>query len=414
MKTRLLILLAACLCALTLPAAANDWPQWQGPDRTDVSKETGLLKSWPKDGPTQAWTNADLGIGYSAVAVVGDRIYTMGARDKKEYVLALDAKTGQQVWATEFAASQPRDHGDGPRGTPTVDGNLLFALGDNGDLVCLDSEKGEKKWQVSLTSKEIGGGVPGWGYSESPLVDGDKVIVTPGGRHGTLAAFDKKNGSIIWQSKDWTDGAQYSSAVVATIGGVRQYVQLTGDSVAGVAADDGRLLWKYKRKGSTAIIPTPVVNDNFVYVTSGYGVGCNCIKINASGKDFQVEEVYANKNMVNQHGGVLLLDGKLYGYSDGGGWVCQDFQKGDVVWADKKLGKGSLTCADGRLYCYSEDNGTVALAEASPAGWKETGRFTIPGKRPHAGWVWPHPVVANGRLYLRDQNQLFCYDVSAR
>lgn len=411
------LLLPAVLLILPLPARADDWPQWQGPNRDNVSKETGLLRTWPKHGPKLLWKYEQAGAGYSGPAVVGDRLYSLGANDRNEFVFALNVKDGTRLWSTEVAPALRQDKGDGPRGNPTVDGDLLYALGGQGDLVCVETATGKKRWQKSL-KKDLGGEMmSGWGYAESPLVDGDKVLCTPGGKQGTLAALDKKTGKVLWRSKGLTDKAAYSSIVVGQVGGVRQYVQLTKDGVVGVAADDGRLLWRYPEPGyRTAVIPTPIFHDGYVFATAGYGAGCDLIHLVPSGGGAKAEKVYANKNLVNHHGGVVLVGEHLYGYSDGRGWVCLDFQTGKVVWDDKKdLGKGSLTCADGQLYCYAEDSGTLALVEASPAGWKENGRFPIPEKstiRKRGGTkFWTHPVVANGRLYLRDQDLLFCFDV---
>jgi PQQ-like domain len=417
MKTSRFPLLAACLCAVALPAVAADWPQWRGPDRTDVSRETGLLKDWPKEGPKLLWTTQEAGVGFSGPAVVGDRIFCMGADDKKEYVYALDAKTGKKLWSTEVGPLYTNGYGDGPRATPTVDGDLVYTLGGHGDLICVAAADGKKAWSASLT-KDLGGSVPSWGYTESVLVDGDKVVCTPGGSRGAIAALNKKSGALVWQSKDFQDSAQYSSLIVTTVNEVRQYVQMTGASVAGVAADDGRLLWRFARSGPVAAVPTPVAKDNFVYATSGYNAGCHLIQLTPDGKGFKAEKVYANGNMSNHHGGVVLLGDHLFGYDDEQGWTCQEFKTGKVAWSEaEKLDKGSLTFADGRLYCYS-DVGVAVLLEPNPTGWKEHGRFEIPQKtkvpRKYDPNVWTHPVVANGRLYLRDQDLLFCYDVSAR
>jgi outer membrane protein assembly factor BamB len=427
MKTRLLFLFA-CLPALALPAVTAapapseapryDWPQWRGPDRTDVSKETGLLQDWPAGGPKLLWTCDEAGTGFSGPSVVGDRLFSMGADEQTEYVFCLDVKNGKKLWSAPAGPRLENGWGDGPRCTPTVDGNRVYALAGKGNLVCLGLSKGDKAWEKNLP-KDLGGGVPGWGYCESPLVDGDKVVVTPGGAKGTVAALDKKSGDVLWRSKGFTDGAHYSSLVIGNAGGIKQYVQMTGMSVAGVAADDGRLLWRwqYSSQNLTAAIPTPVVQDDLVYSTAGYGAGCRLLKVVRDGESKEkAEEVYANKDMTNLHGGVVKVGEYLYGYSEGGGWTCQDFKTGKAVWKGNKLGRGSLTCADGRLYLYSEGDGTCVLIEPSPDGWKEHGRFKIPrqtGLKRKSGHIWTHPVVANGRLYLRDQDLIFAFDVKA-
>jgi outer membrane protein assembly factor BamB len=417
MKTRFL-LFSACLPALALPALGADWPQWRGPNRDDVSRETGLRKAWPNGGPKLLWTFDEAGTGYSGPAVVGDRLFTQGADERQEFVLCLDVRTGKKIWSTPFGARFNNDRGDGPRGTPTVDGDRLAALGGQGDLVCLDLQGGKPVWEKSL-KKDLGGQMmSGWGYSESPLLDGDKVVCTPGGPQGGVAALDKKTGDVLWRSKDFTDPASYSSLVTGDPGGVRQYVQMTGQSVAGVAADDGRLLWRFPRASRIAAIPTPIVHGDLVYVSSGYGAGDALLKVTRDGNRFKADEVYAGKEMQDHHGGVVQVSGYVYGHSDRGGWTCQELKTGKVVWAEgRKLGKGSLTCADGMLYLYAEKDGTCVLIEASPAGWKEHGRFKIPRESkitPQKGhFLWTHPVVANGRLYLRDQDLIFCYDVKA-
>jgi outer membrane protein assembly factor BamB len=416
MNLRTLPFLAVCLVAGAVPVRADDWPQWQGPNRDNVSKETGLLRTWPNGGPKLLWKYEQAGAGYTGPSVVGDRLCCLGANDRGEFVFALNVKDGSRIWSTEVAPALRHERGDGPRGNPTVDGDLLFALGGQGDLVCVETATGKKRWQKSL-KKDLGGEMmSGWGYSESPLVDGDRVVCTPGGKQGTLAALDRKTGKVLWRSKGLTDKAGYASIIVGRVGGVRQYIQMTDKGVAGVAPDDGRLLWRYVEPGyRTAVIPTPIFHDGYVFATAGYGAGCDLIQFVASGKGIKAEKVYANKNLVNHHGGVVLAGEHVYGYSDGRGWVCLDFQTGKVVWDEKKaLGKGSLTCADGQLYCYAEDGGTLALVEASPAGWKQNGRFTIPETssiRKPKGKFWTHPVVANGHLYLRDQDLLFCFDV---
>jgi outer membrane protein assembly factor BamB len=421
MKTRRLVLPAGCLIAFVVAAPAPssrsaDWPQWRGPNRDDVSQEKGLLSAWPERGPKLLWSYTDAGIGYSGPAIVGDRLYTMGGDGKKTYAYALDIGTHDRIWSTEIGPFYENGNGDGPRATPTVDGDRLYALAGNGDLVCLETATGKQRWHVNL-GKDLGGQMAsGWGYTESPLVDDDKLICTPGGKKGTLAALNKDTGTVIWRSKDLTDAAVYSSPIVADVDGVRQYILMTGGGVAGVAAQDGRLLWHSDQNAHGITVTTPVYHDHCVYTTTSYGVGCGLVRLTSADGKFKAEKVYdgdARKAMFNHHGGVVLVGEYIYGYSDGKGWVCQEFKTGKVMWASTKLGKGSLTCADGHLVCYTESGGTVCLVEASPSGWKESGRFKIPreSKLNRKGGIWTHPVVANGRLYLRDQDLLFCYEI---
>ncbi len=278
--------------------------------------------------------------------------------------------------------------------------------------MCVNAQDGKEMWRKDLTT-DFGGPRPEWGFSESPLVNGDQVLFTPGGPKGTLVALNKKTGEVIWQSRGWTDNAQYSSIILAEIDGVRQYVQLTDKSLAGVAPKDGEILWKAPRKGSTAVITTPIYSDGHVYVSSGYDIGCNLFKV-AKGSPFAATQVYANKVLENHHGGVVKIGDYLYGYDEKRGWTCQEFASGAAKWQEKdKLGKGSLVYADGCFYCREEaEKGVVALVAASPAGFVEQGRFTPPDRSGKQSW--PHPVVVGGRLYLRDQDVLLCYDVRAK
>jgi len=403
--------LAATLASSML--AANDWPQWRGPLRDDLSTETGLLNKWPADGPPLAWKISGVGAGFSGVSLQGDRIFTMGDGAAECFIYALNRVDGKPLWTAKVGKPGGGGGHPGPRCTPTADGDRVYALGQEGDLVCVDAATGKEQWRKDLKSDFGGKMMSGWGYAESPLVDGNKVVCTPGGPSGAMIALDKKTGAVLWQAKDFTDAAAYASMIPVAIGGVRQYIQLTGDSVAGITADTGRLAWRAPRAGKTAVVPTPISHENLVYVTSGYGIGCNLFKITATGNEFKAEEVYANKNMVNHHGGVVLVGNHLYGYSDGKGWVCQELKTGNLAWSEKeKLEKGSLTYADGHLYLRGEKKGTVVLIEATPEGFKETGRFEQPERSDLNSW--PHPVVAGGKLYLRDQNILFCYDIQSR
>jgi len=401
----------ALALVFTLSVCAGEWPQWRGPKRDGHSEDTGLLKEWPAGGPPLLWKTNGIGGGYSSVSVDNGKIFTMGDRADSSFLHALDLR-GKPLWSAKVGKPGGGGGYPGPRCTPTVDGERVYALGQYGDLVCVEAASGKEIWRKNL-AKDFAGQVGGWGYSESPLVEGEQIICTPGGMQGTLLALNKKTGVKTWQSYQFTDHAEYSSPIVAEIGGVRQYIQLTGDSVAGVAADTGKLLWRASRRGSTAIIPTPVFYRDHVYVTSGYGVGCNLFKINSTGSSFKAQEVYSNKVMDNHHGGVVLVGEHIYGYSDGKGWVCQNFMTGEMVWNDKKLGKGSISYADGHFYLRSEGSkGTVALIEASPEGYRERGRFDQPNRSGKESW--PHPVIAGGKLYLRDQDLLLCYDLQSK
>jgi outer membrane protein assembly factor BamB len=389
----------------------EDWPQWGGPARDHASKEKGLLQKWPGDGPKRLWVSEQGGLGYAGLAVVGERIYTMGARNDMETLIALDVKDGKEVWAAEIGPILKNRWGDGPRGTPTVVQDRVYALGGQGTLIAADLKTGKVLWNTTMRS--LGGKTPGWGYTESVLVENGLVYCTPGGSQGALAALDAATGKVKWQSKDFTAEAHYSSITPADLNGVRQLVQRTEKKVVGIDAKTGALLWEADFPGRTAVIPSPVVKGNNVYVTAGYQSGCKLFKIGAGNK---VEEVYKNNVMENHHGGVVLVGDHIYGFSDKGGWTCQELASGKAVWADKSLGKGAVTFADGRLYCLEEGKGTAVLAEATPEGWKEHGRFVLQAKsaqRSPQGRIWTHPVIANSKLYLRDQEFISCYDVSA-
>jgi outer membrane protein assembly factor BamB len=407
MKSAHLVLTLLILSSL-LKASAADWPLWRGSNRDDLSKEKDLLKSWSEGGPTRVWLYTNAGNGYSGPAIVGNTLYTMGIRDGAEIVLALNAGTGKELWTAPIGDILENNWGDGPRSTPTVDGGHVFAMSGKGNLACLNAADGKVLWQKTMAS--LGGRIPNWGYTESVLVDGDRVVCTPGGSKGAVAALNRKTGEVLWQSADFTDGAQYASIISAKINGTDTYVQLTMQSIAGLAAKDGKVLWREEFPGKTAVIPTPIVRDNIVYVTAGYGVGCKQIKIKP---DNTVETVFENKVIRNHHGGVILVGDHVYGHAEPG-WTCQDFKTGAEVWNHRGFGKGAIGYADGMLYCLEEGTGKVALVEASPAGWKEQGQFTLDPQsqiRSRQGRIWVHPVISNGRLYLRDQDLIYCYDV---
>ena len=408
---RLLVTLAA------LAVAAADWPQWRGPQRDGKSAETNLLRDWPKSGPKLLWQTAEAGLGYSGPAVAGDKLFGLGATENGEFAFCLEAATGKQVWRTEIGKYFDNDWGGGPRSTPALDGDRVYVLGANGDLACLEAGTGRKVWAKNLESDFGGKYQSSWGYSESPLIDGDKLICSPGGKRGTVAALSKADGALVWRAEELTDDASYASAVPATLGGVHFYALLLASGPCGVAADTGKVLFRSTIAANpVAVIPTPVVDGSYLYASSGYNAGCGLLELAAADGKVEAKEVYRDKNMINHHGGIVKVGDYVYGYTDKnrGSWACQEFKTGKLVWTSTKLDKGSVLYADGRLWCYGQKSGDLACVEATPAGWTEVGRFTLPkktNKRKASGGIWTHPVVANGVLYLRDQELLYAFDV---
>ncbi|HKG79614.1 MAG TPA: PQQ-binding-like beta-propeller repeat protein [Pyrinomonadaceae bacterium] len=401
---RILLLAIALLAGVAHQAVAQpgaNWPQWRGPNRDGISKETGLLKQWPAEGPALVWKAAGAGRGYSSFSVSNGNLYTMGLRGDREFVVAFDIATGKEAWATAHGSAFRNDRGDGPRGTPTVDGDRIYALGGAGDLSCLDARTGKVVWTKNVL-KEFGGSNIQWGISESPLVMGNKVLVNAGGRGASIVALNKTDGSVIWKSQ--SDEAGYSSAIPLQVNGSTQVIFFTASRAVGLDMNDGRLLWEYARPSNrTANVATPIVKANRVFISSDYGAGGGVIEIKPDNK---AQEIYFTKEMKNHHSSSVLVGDHLYGFSSAILTVMK-FDTGELAWRDRSVGKGSLVYADGHLYCFSE-NGVVGLVEATPAGYKEKGRFRIPQDSLP---TWTHPVVVGGRLYLRDQDTIYAFDV---
>jgi outer membrane protein assembly factor BamB len=396
--------LVLSLSAIVSNRALDDWPQWRGPNRDGISADTGLLKDWPQGGPPLAWKAAGAGEGYSSFAVTQGRVYTLGARGDTEYVLAYDAATGKRLWETAHGRRFSNDRGDGPRATPTIDGDRLYAFGASGDLSALDAATGKTAWKINVLP-EYGGSNITWGLSESPLVLSDRILVNAG---GTIVALRKSNGSVIWRSA--SDEAGYSSAVLQKTGTVSQAIFFTSRRVLGVDVNSGRQLWNYtKVANNTANIATPIVRGNRVFVSSAYGTGGALLELAPSGDNVSVREVYFTRRMMNHHATSILIGDYLYGF-DNAILTALKFDTGEVAWQNRSVGKGSLAFADDRLYLYSE-NGVVGLAEASPTAYREHGRFELrTGNLP----TWSHPVVSGGKLFLRDQDTIYAYDVRAK
>ena len=404
MKKTVQLLLVIGLLVWSAAPAGGEWPQWRGSNRDGVSGDSGLLKRWPAEGPPLVWKTSVAGQGYSSLSISEGCIFTQGARGDREFVIAIDVATGKLLWETVSGRRFGNNRGDGPRGTPTLDGDRVYALGANGDLSCLEISTGRKIWAVNLL-EEFGGPNIRWGISESPLVLGDRVLVNAGGPDSSIVALNKMDGSLIWKSQ--SDKAGYSSAVPLEINGVTQAIFFTGIRALGVDVRDGRLLWEYQKVSNrTANIATPIVHGNRVFVSSNYGTGCALLEIKRNGNGFRAEEIYFNQNMKNHHSSSILVGGVLYGYSSAI-LTALRFDTGEVLWKNRSVGKGSLVYAEGHLYCFSQ-NGVVGLVEASPEEYREKGRFSIPqGSLP----TWSHPVISDGRLYLRDQDDLYSFDI---
>ena len=378
----------------------------RGPHRDNISTETGLLNQWPANGPKQVWQIKQLGEGYSSVAIAEGKLFTMGNLPSGEMLFAKDAATGKRIWEAKVSGSGFRnDMGNGPRGTPTVDGDRVYALGANGDLICVGVDTGDPVWQKNILQDYDGGNIT-WGISESVLIDGNNVICCPGGQNATIVAINKLTGQGVWRCTiDGQPKASYASPILVEFGKERMIVNFVHTGVVGIRAKDGGFLWGYPNSANgTANCSSPVYSNGMVFTASGYGTGCAMFKLGANGK---AKSEYDNKEMKNHHGGMVVLDDHVYGF-DEQILKCIDMKSGKTVWKDRSIGKGSVTCADGHLYLRSED-GPVALCVATTSGYQEMGRFE-PRNRSN-NKAWSHPVVCGGRLYLRDMDSLAVYDV---
>lgn len=412
----------AAACAPLAASAAKPetgWPSWRGPNRDGISQETGLLDKWPAGGPKLLWQAEGLGSGYSSVSIADEKIFTMGRRDRQCYLIALELDGGKELWATKVG-------GGSPNCTPTVDGDLVYALSRNGDLICAKTDTGREVWRKNYPRDFGGKMMSGWGYSESPLVDGDRLICTPGSNRAMMAALDKKTGRVIWRcampgntGNRGRDGAGYSSVVISNGGGVKQYIQLVGRGVISVDAKTGKLLWGYNRVANgTANVPTPIVKGDYVFCSSGYGTGSALLKIVKRGRSVQAVEQYflSARVLQNHHGGMILVGDHVYcGHGHNKGFpICIEMKTGRVKWGGRIRGPGggsaAIVYADGHLY-FRYENGTMALIEATPKAYRLKGSFQLAVKHDRS---WPHPVIYDGKLFLRDQQSLMCYDISKK
>ena len=411
------IVLSLALISLASVGVAADWTSWRGPLRDGIATEKGLQQQWQEKGPNLLWRSEGLGKAYSSLSISSGKIVTMGQRKGACLLIGLDLKDGAELWSAEVGGGEPNC-------TPTIDGDLAYGLGREGDLVCVKLGDGEIVWRKSFKQDFGGSMMSGWGYSESPLVDGDKLVCTPGAKDALIVALNKKTGEVIWKSavpdlgQRGNNGAAYSSIVISQAAGVKQYVQLVGKGIVSVAADDGRFLWNYNRiANGTANIPTPIVKGDYVFCSTGYGTGAALLEVKKTGSTLVAEEQYFlnSKDMQNHHGGMILIGDHVYcgsGHNQGFP-LCIELKTGKQVWGGKRgpgEGSAAILMADGNLY-FRYENGVMALIEATPEQYNLKSSFELASKN---GKSWPHPVIVDGLMYVRDQGTLLCYDVRAK
>ena len=401
------LLVAVACSSATATDSTTDWNQFRGPNRDNLSAETGLADSWPDGGPELLQTITGIGEGYASVALVGEMMYTMGNVDGGEHIIALNRKTGEIVWKARNGNEYREGQGNGPRGTPTVEDGMVYALGGNGDLSCVNANNGDVIWNVNIL-QAFGGGNITWGISESVLIDGGNVICSPGGTEASVVALNAKTGKLVWRSRiPEQPQASYASPVVATIGKVKQYIIFTSKGICGVRAKDGEPLWgQNKSSNETANCATPLVFNNYVFSSSDYGTGAELVLLKAQGNTVRANPVYFTKNMKNHHGGMVLLDGYVYG-SSGDLLSCVDFKTGKPTWREHGM-KGSVVYADKKIV-FRNEQGPVVLLAADSKEFRQLGHFEQADRSDRPAWA--HPVIADGKLYLRDQDKLLVYNL---
>ena len=411
--------LAAALCSISMFALAADWPQWLGPTRNGISQETGLLEQWPQAGPKLRWKTTGLGDGYGTVAIAGGRAYLVSNQgNEDENLRAMSVEDGKTLWIVRLGKlGNPNQDPPYPasRSTPSVDGDAVYAFSSDGDLVCVETATGKVRWKIA-TRQEYGGEPHKWAYAESPLVDGDAVIVTPGGSQATMVAVNKKTGKLIWKAAiPGGEAPGYASAIIVNAAGHKQYVQFLSKGVVGVDAKSGAMLWRYDETSKgPANIPTPVADGEYVYSTARSISAGALVKLQGKPDGgVSAEQVYMQRGLPSTIGGSVKVGDIIYG-TTGEGLVAAEFLTGKVRWTNESVGPASVLYAQGHVVVYGE-NGEVALVEATPDAYREKGRFTTPDKPAHPRGPrersWAYPVLANGRLYLRDLGVLWCYDV---
>ena len=388
--------------------AAADWPQWRGLSRDGTSPEAGLLKNWPDGGPKLLWTATGCGAGFGSPAIAQGMICLTGDFEGKGCLMIfdLDGKLKQRL---PFARDNGKDtQAPGTRSTPTIEDGMIYVSAPLGEVACFDAKTFQNKWTVNIQER-FSGRMPGWEYADSPLIDGDNLICTPGGPDATIVALNKKTGQTVWTSKGLSDAAAYSSCLKITVDKVPQIVTFTAHGLVGVNARTGEFLWRYDRPANTvANCPSPVFADGRVFAASGYGNGGGAVDIKVTPSGVKAEQAWETKDMDCHHGGYVLVDGHLYG-NHGAGWACIDWKTGQTRYNAKGIGTGSVIYADGMLYCLSEIGGKVALVKATPKGHQIVSQFVLP--KGGSGPTRAHPVISDGRLYIRHGDALHCYDI---
>lgn len=402
----------ALTLALATASPAADWPVFHGPDGSNKSPDTGLLRQWPEGGPELLWQTDGLGEGYATVSVADGLVYTSGNKDGKTIITALDLD-GKVVWQAANGDAWTKDF-PGTRGTPTIDGDRLYHESPIGNVICMNAKTGEEIWSLNILDKFAGENIK-WALAESVIIDGPHAICCPFGEKASIVALDKMTGEVVWAAEGTGDKAGYATPAVIEYGGLRMVVTMNQKAVVGVDADSGKLLFRHPHETKYDVNALlPVFHDGQIFVASGYGSGAQMIKLTVDGKNVSTEQVWVNKKFDNHHGGVILQDGFVYGANARGQWMCVDWKTGETKWAEKGIGKGSVSFADGLLYGFNENQNkrTVGLIKPNPEAYEEISSFQIPegGK----GNSWAHPVIIGGRLYLRHGDFLFVYNVKAK
>jgi outer membrane protein assembly factor BamB len=415
-RMRLVVILAALVGpgeGRLMAAETGNWPRFHGPNGDNISTETGLLKKWPEQGPKLLWTAKGIGRGFTGVTIADGRIYTAGDVGRDLVLFALDMD-GRVQWQAKNGAAWTESGPPGARGTPTIDGPRIYHENAHDQVVCLDAKSGRKVWGLDLAA-EFHGKRDGFGRAESLLVDGDRVICSPGGPIA-MAALDKKTGRTVWKSPSAGEPAGYASPILAEHAGLRMFLTMSSRSLIAVSGDNGDLLWRIEHYNPSYVANcvSPIYHDGHVLFSGGYGVGCVLLKVSVNGGKATAATAWRTKDLDNRHGGVILLDGHLYGaanFSNNAKWICLDWKSGRKMYAERGVGEGSLTFADGMLYTLSE-NRKVGMVRPAPTGHELVSQFKIPAGG--EGPTWAHPVVCGGRLYIRHDDRLYAYDIRSR